>query len=258
MVNFIAIIQEFRKWIILFIFIIVILGVILSIRSCKVNNLIKENDSLKKDKKVLLDKIKDLEDELNHKPEVVIKTVEKKVLIKKCFENGKEIKCDSSHEPIEVSITKEDCCKLGISVEIKNRYFICKDNDICKEGDESIELTEEGKKKFTEIKEGIIELGKKSVWDFSFIGGWDFIQPGFPIGMNILNYNGIISGIDIDLDIKKLSESNLGLYLGYRPQFFKKWKLNFAFIGGVGTPLNNIAKEWTGQAGIVFYFVERK
>ncbi len=242
-------VKELRQWIVTILVAVIIASIIWQIKSCQIQKYENENKQLKKE----------IEDLKNLPPVEVVREVIKEKKIKVCIDKNtnQEIPCNAgTGNPVTIEITKEMCCRLGLGTEFSNKYIRCLDRNICITGDESIEWTEDGKKKFEGI-EKLIE-DKKSLFDLSFISGYEFVKPGFLIGLNILEHKNIIGGIDINLDTKKFNNSDVGVYTGYRPRFFKKWRFNFAGIIGAGTSFNNIGKEWHIQVGLIFYLMERK
>ncbi len=144
-------------------------------------------------------------------------------------------------EKKEIELTKEMCCGLGIGVEFSNVYVRCVDENICLRGDERIEWTKEGQKKF---------LGKKGLFTLSLVSGYDFLQKRFSLGLDFIEFRNITAGIDIWSDF---SQSDIGFHIGYRPEVFSL-RSNFSIIAGMGYGQSMFYP----HMGIVFHFLERR
>lgn len=250
LMNFLVIIRELRQWLITIILVVIASGIVWQVRSCGTKELETANEKLKRE-------VQELK---NMPPVVKMEVITKERRVKVCIDRKtkKEVVCDSEYnDVVEVEITKEMCCSLGLGTKFSNEFIDCTDVNICTNGDEKIEWTKEGLRKFGRIEELVGDIGKKSIWNISAVAGGDFIKPGFLLGVNVINWHNVILGGDVVLDTKNFKSSDIGLFLGYRPQF-KKWYSNFAFIGGIGTQVDSFGKRLTGQVGIVFFFIERR
>ncbi|MEM5810444.1 MAG: hypothetical protein QXP66_00915 [Candidatus Aenigmatarchaeota archaeon] len=257
--KFLEYIKEFRQWLITII--IIFLAAIISwqIRSCGMSDIINQKNQLEQEKEQLKSELEKLKNDLNRPPETreIIKYKEK--IIQKCFEtiNGKlqEIKCDAHHIPTEITITKEDCCKLGIGCYITSEFFFAIDENICVKGDERIGFTEKGKKQFGKIIKRLEDLGKPDIFRFSLLGGYDAVPSYFVFGVQFINLYGFGFIFDISSDLRYFSDIRAGIAGIYRPEF---WSVttNIGLGIGASSPIKEFGKKYMLQAMILFYIVD--
>jgi len=254
---------ELRKWLTLIISVGFIIALFFNIKSCdKLSLLETESSTLKKEKEELQQKIDQLKKELESKPNHVEPIIKEKVVtVTKCYAiiNNKkqEVPCDSGTEQIEVNITWDDCCKLGMGVEFGNEYIICKDKNVCIKGDESIELTEKGKSAFKDISHSVEQLGERKFFKPALLGGYDFVSSNFVAGFQLINFSNLGFGIDVSSNFKNIKTADAGIFGLYRPGF-KGFISNIGLGIGVSTPLGDFGKSVNIQALLMFYAIEKK
>lgn len=252
--RFLEYIKESRRWIITIIIFLLVISIIWQIRSCEINKLSTLNNELQAKTEELNKKITDLESELNQRP-VIVKTETKYKSIKVCVgPDGKETQCGMP-QAIEVEITKDQCCKLKFSTEFQNKYIICRDEDVCIPGDESIILTDEGKKVFSEIRQEISSLSAHRFWKISLLGGYDAVPSFFIFGVQFFDLYGAGLVVDIGSDFRRFDSMRVGLAGVYR---LRLWNTitNLGLGIGVSTPMAEFGKEYAIQAMILFYIVD--
>jgi len=253
-------IREIRQWIIIFICLILVIVIVAKIRTCGLNDLIQQNSQLEQEKQELLKKIQELEQKLQEKPQVETIVKEKKVTVQKCYViiegKRKEVDCGTANgEQVDVTITMEDCCKLGIGTKFYNDYIICRDENVCQKGDEFIELTEKGREVFKDISHSVERLDKRGFFRPALLGGYDFVSSHFLVGSQFISFSDFGFGIDFGSDFKNFKTSDIGVFGIYRPRI-KKIVSNIGAGAGVGTPINNFGKGFNVQVNIMFYVIE--
>lgn len=260
--NLIEYLKEFRQWLITLIFVVIVAGFIWQIRSCSIEDLTNQKEQLEKEKKDLIDEINKLREMINQPPEVKEIVRYKEKVVKKCFKERDnkfiEVNCESAEGnviPIDVSITKEDCCKLELGTVFKNEFIICEDRNICIKGDESIKLTPEGEEQFKKIVQKVESLNKSGIFKISLLGGYDFVSSYFIIGVQFIDWHGIGIGVDFGSDFKRISDIYSGIFGVYRPSFWSA-TTNLGFGIGVSTPVKEFSKEYMLQAMILFYVID--
>lgn len=249
MSSFLRYLKEARLWVLTAIIALILLAIFYSLRSCGSGDLLAENEKLKKDKQALLSKLSELEKELNRPPEVKLVVKREKICVDY---SGKEVPCGVSQAPA-VEVTREMCCKLGWSIDMRNEYFFCKDEDICVSGNEEVGFTEKGKQLLKDIKTDIINIKNESIFKLSLLGGYDVFSSHFIAGLQFINWRSIGVGIDLSSDFKHFDLIRGGLFVAYRPHLFKGIS-NVGIGAGVSTQLAPFGKG-TSIAGLVIFYV---
>ncbi len=228
----IKILKEIRYYLILII-IIVVLSLFLRwyvVRNIEYTNDLKEKDAL----------IEELRKKLEEKPKAVIKYKDKiKYVEKEPTFKVKEL----------FNLYCEECKKEGISpkLEIENSGIFC-EVDICN--------TDNSYCKMKEVVSEVVEEGfKGTVWQVRAIGGYEFMNKGFMLGVGFIDHKGFEVGADIVSDFS-IENSGVGLWVGYKPEF-RKWKSNIVFGLGALSHFRDFSSVGL-QVFIGFSFLERR
>jgi hypothetical protein len=151
--------------------------------------------------------------------------------------------------PTAVTIAKDDLCriadqnKIAIKVAIQNDAIYCQ-TDFCDPADSVIKLKAQA---FTAITN--IEQHKQGILHISGIAGYEVVHSNFVIGASFLDWHNIIAGLNAGFNFKRLSDTNAGVFIGYRPQLWGK-DLNVSVGAGPIYGLHG----WGGQALILFHW----
>ena len=239
--NIIAVWKELRTTIIVVIVLFILFGIYNSFKAKQTAQL---KDQLAKQQQTIDDLKKALETPAHGQVFYV-----KKPIVKVVTKYVPYYITQSVLPPTPVTIAKDDLCKIAdqnkiaVKVAIQNKDIYC-ETDFCNPSDSVIRLKAQA---FTDITH--IEQHKYSIIHISGIAGYEVIHSNFVLGASFLDWHNMILGANIGFNFKRLSDTNAGLFIGYRPQVFGK-ELNASV--GVG-PIYGI-RGWGGQALIMFHF----
>jgi len=231
--------EEIRKWIILFLVLFLVGGIcFISFKSCEKNEEIIEKDK----------KIKELIKQLEEKPKVEVKYVEKVKWRERVVYKEKPAS-DATKDLFSVFCS--NCVKEGVVplIVIESKGIRCQAN-ICNPDDENkkVEITQQGE----EIIGDTIDNSKKGgIISHKILAGYEFLDSEFSIGYSFIDYKGLFPLVNVNTDFKNFDRTEAGLAGCYQPRFGKdfRWKVNFA--GCLGVQANILDFQQAGLEGMI-------
>lgn len=151
--------------------------------------------------------------------------------------------------PTPVTIAKDDLCKIAdqnniaLKVAIENKSIYCQ-TDFCDPSESIILLKAAALAAIANI-----ENHKQGVFRLSGVAGYDAVHSNFTLGVSLLDWYDLIAGVNAGFNFKLLSDTDAGMFIGYRPQLWGK-EINASVFAG---PTYSI-KGWGGQCGIQFHW----
>ena len=236
--NVIAVWKELRTTVVVVIVLFILFGIYSSFKAKQASQL---KTQLAKQQQIINDLKKSLEAPAQGKIVYVEKPVVKTKYVPYYI-------TQSVLPPTPVTIAKDDLCKIAdqnniaIKVAVQNHDIYCQ-TDFCNPNDSFIKLKAQA---FTDIS-NITDHSKPSVWRLSALAGYEVIGNKFALGFSFLDWHNMILGANLNFDFKKLNDTEIGAFVGYRPVLWNR-KLNVSL--GVG-PVYGY-NGWGGQALIMF------
>jgi len=238
--------EEIRKWLILFLVLFLVGGIcFITFKSCE-----KDKEIVEKDKR-----IKELIKQLEEKPEVEIKYVEKvkwkdKVVYK---EKPASVATKDLFSEYCSSCVKEGVVPLMV---IESKGIRCQAN-ICNPNDENkkVEITQQGE----DVIENLVDNSKKDNFiSHKILAGYEFLGSKFSMGYSFIDYKGLFPMVNVNTNFKNFDETEVGLAGCYQPRFGRdfRWKTNFA--GCLGVQSNILDFQQVGLEGMLMMNILEK
>lgn len=151
--------------------------------------------------------------------------------------------------PQAILIAKDALCamakqnNISVLATVDNEYVHC-ETDICEPAKARIDMKASF---FTELVQA--EQHNLSVFRFSGVAGYEVVHANLSLGASFIDWRNIILGMDVNTNFRSISDSSIGVFVGYRPVLWHR-KINASlFAGPAYSP-----KGWQDQAGIYFHW----
>ncbi len=175
-------------------------------------------------------------------PHVVNRTVKQYVYI-----------TQTTNVPKPVLIAKNDLCSIAKANNIdvyavaQNDAVYCRTN-LCNPSDSLIKVKAQF---FTDVAH--IEAHTSTVWRLSGVFGGQLmvtpVQTNLTLGMSFLDWHSIIAGVNMGFNFKRLSDTNAGVFVGWRPEILSR-VLNASLDAGYAYGLHG----GSAQVLLLFHF----
>ncbi len=159
----------------------------------------------------------------------------------------------TTNVPKPVQLAKDDLCNIAKQNNIavyaiaQNDAVYCRTN-LCDPADALIKVKAAF---YTDVTH--IEAHNNTVWRLSGVFGGQLIvspvQTNLSLGMSFLDWHSIIAGVNAGFNFKRLSDTNAGLFVGWRPEILSR-ALNASLDAGYAYGVHGGA----AQVLLLFHF----